>query len=82
MKRWWLFLLVVLSLFTANQTGFAQCPNCRAAVQSGLNSGATNVGKGLNQGILYLLALPYLIVGIIGFMWYKSNKAKKAQSHS
>jgi hypothetical protein len=63
----------------ATQTGFAQCPNCRAAVQSGLNSGATNVGKGLNQGILYLLALPYLIVGIIGFMWYKS---KKAQSNS
>ena len=78
MKRNCLFLFTLLVLLAVSQTSLAQCPNCRAAVESGLRSGSTNVGKGLNQGILYLLVLPYLLVGIIGYLWYKGNKAKKA----
>ncbi len=30
--------------------------------------------QGLNTGILYLMAIPYLAVGIVGFRWWKSWK--------
>jgi len=29
--------------------------------------------RGLNSGILYLMAAPFLVVGVIGYRWWKSN---------
>ena len=31
--------------------------------------------QGLNSGILYLMVMPFAIVGFIGFRWWKNNKA-------
>jgi hypothetical protein len=33
-------------------------------------------GKGLNDGILYLLATPYLAIAFIGSAWYYKRKRK------
>jgi hypothetical protein len=53
----------------ANEAG-AQCAMCtKTAQQLG-----EKPAKGLNQGILYLMFTPFLIVGIIGYRWWKSNK--------
>jgi len=41
--------------------------------------GGTNVGNTLNTGILYLLALPYLVAGVFGFIYYRNYKLKKAK---
>jgi len=30
---------------------------------------------GLNQGILYLMFSPFIIVGFIAYRWWKNNKA-------
>jgi len=35
--------------------------------------------QGLNSGILYLMLAPFAIVGVIGFRWYKNNKAVEEQ---
>lgn len=51
----------------------AQCPMCKIGAESNLKSGGT-AGSGLNAGILYMLAMPYLLVGSIGFYWYKNRK--------
>ncbi len=51
----------------------AQCPMCKIGAESNLKNGGT-AGKGLNTGILYMLALPYLLVGTIGFLWWKNRK--------
>ena len=68
--------LIVLTGITFNAN--AQCPMCKAAVESSIKSGQSNAGKGLNNGILYLLAAPYLFVGALGFLWYRNyrNKSK------
>jgi hypothetical protein len=29
--------------------------------------------QGLNSGILYLMLAPFLVVGIIGYRWWKHN---------
>lgn len=68
--------LIVLTGITFNAN--AQCPMCKAAVESSIKSGQSNAGKGLNNGILYLLAAPYLFVGALGYLWYRNyrNKSK------
>lgn len=74
MKR--IFFSSVLFLVTASYT-LAQCPMCKTAVESNLNNDGATAGLGLNDGILYLLAAPYLLFGTVIFLWYK-NKRKQA----
>jgi hypothetical protein len=48
----------------------AQCSVCtKTASQLG-----EKPAKGMNSGILYLMAAPFAIVGFIGYRWWKSNK--------
>jgi hypothetical protein len=55
----------------------AQCPMCKIAAESNLKNGGSQ-GKGLNLGILYMLATPYLLIGGIGLFWWKNRKKDKA----
>ncbi len=66
-------LSVFLLLFIVVNEMSAQCPMCRMAAESNLENGGT-AGTGLNTGILYMLTLPYLLVGVIAFVWYKNRK--------
>ncbi len=54
----------------------AQCPMCKISAESNLANGGT-AGKGLNAGILYMLALPYTLVGFFGFIWWKNSRRKQ-----
>lgn len=51
----------------------AQCPMCRISAESNLKNGGT-AGRGLNNGILFMLAMPYLVVGALGFVWWRSKR--------
>ena len=53
----------------------AQCAMCKATVESNL-SGEKTIGKGLNNGILYLMTIPYIILGSFGYMVYKNRKGR------
>lgn len=50
----------------------AQCPMCKMSAESNLKNGGS-AGKKLNTGILYMLATPYLIIGTIGFIWWRNR---------
>lgn len=65
-----LILGIMIAIFPEAQ---AQCPMCRMSVQSNLQNGGTD-GQGLNMGILYMLATPYLIVFGVGYFWWKNRK--------
>ncbi|OOQ57263.1 hypothetical protein [Mucilaginibacter pedocola] len=66
-----MFGLMVLGTVPAK----AQCAMCTATVESSNKSG-NHATKGLNAGIMYLLAAPYLAVAACGFIWYKSYRRK------
>lgn len=51
----------------------AQCAMCKATAEQGDQTG-------LNLGILYLFLAPYLIVGTIGFFWWKNRKKEPSQN--
>ena len=74
MKR----IVKILVLFFALSWGApfpapAQCPMCKIGAESNLRNGGS-AGKGLNTGILYMLAMPYLLVGTIGYIWWRNRK--------
>ena len=65
MKKY-LFLL----LFLIVQQVSAQCAMCKAVVESG----ETEMAEGLNDGIVYLMAFPYLLVGVAGYLLFRKFK--------
>jgi hypothetical protein len=66
-----LILLVFIQLST-----FSQCAMCKAVVETDIANGGTTA-KGINNGILYLMIFPYLLVLIVGYFFYKNYKKKK-----
>lgn len=74
MKRRFLILTItIILIILVVPDMMAQCPMCRLTAETNLQNGGT-AGIGLNKGILYLLSMPYLIVGFLGYTWYKNRK--------
>ena len=70
------YLLLVFGLLVISVTPVkAQCAMCSANVETNAKSGA-NTTKGLNNGIMYLLAAPYLAVAAAAYIWYKKYRRK------
>ncbi len=70
-------MFVLLVVFFYNNETFAQgCAMCKVAVESNLDQGK-GVGSGLNQGILFLMAIPYLSILLFTLFWYFQNKKVK-----
>ena len=71
MKKRSLILLLFFLFLIASASSYAQCSVCtRTAQQLG-----EKPAKGLNAGILYLAFTPLVIVGFIGYRWWKKNNS-------
>jgi len=68
---------VILLFVLVNAQAFAQCAMCKASVENNLQHERNSIGNGINDGILYLMVLPYIMFGTITYIWYRSAKAKK-----
>jgi hypothetical protein len=53
----------------------AQCAMCKSVVEANLKEGGS-AGAGLNEGILYLMAMPYIAVLLFGIFYYFQKKKK------
>ncbi len=66
-------LFILFSLFTFFTTN-AQCAMCRAVLES---EDGQSTAKGVNDGIVYLMVIPYVLVAGMGLVMYtKFNKKK------
>jgi hypothetical protein len=64
MKNKYFMLLILIALVLMPTFTEAQCAMCKASVES--SQGQKNsVAGGINQGILYLMAVPYLLLAFI-----------------
>ena len=68
------FLLVVVLLAIPGAEALAQCPMCRATAETNLANGGTE-GQGLNNGIMYMLMMPYVLIGVIAYLWMRNRKS-------
>ncbi len=71
--RFMTFLLILFST-VFSITSQAQCAMCRASLE-----GESNIAKAkaVNDGIVYLMIIPYLLAGMVGFFIYRMYKKKK-----
>jgi hypothetical protein len=68
----YVFLLVFsISSLSAN----AQCAMCRAALTS---EGNATQAAAVNDGIVYLMVIPYILVAGIGYAIYRMKKNKSS----
>ena len=74
----WTGVLVTFVLLFVTESLLAQCPMCRMSLESNLEDGGT-MGRTINVGILYMLGMPYLLVGLLGLIWYKNRKKMEAE---
>lgn len=57
----------------------AQCAMCRAVLES---EGSEAAAKGINDGIVYLMIFPYVLIGGIAFFIYRSFRNKDTTEKS
>ena len=67
-------LLILFLGLLSPMVSFAQCAMCRATAES------SEYSAGINTGVLYLLAFPFLIVFGGGIFWYYNRKKFQANS--
>ena len=67
-------LTLILSWFVILFTHMkikAQCAMCRAVLES---EDGQRAAEGINNGITYLMVIPYILVAFVGYQIYKGRK--------
>ena len=70
-KKHNIFLFIILFSIIGIDYVHGQCSMCRAVLQS---EEGQATAKGINNGILYLMAIPYLLVAIVGWKVFQILK--------
>lgn len=74
MKRNMLIIFLLFSIFFfLPELADAQCAMCNETVKSGTENNPENA-KSLNNGIIFLMVIPYLLLGTFVFLWWKYRK--------
>lgn len=60
--------------FTSTNMLQAQCAMCKAVVESG----EKGLAEGVNDGIMYLMVFPYILVAVLGYALYRYKKQQKS----
>ena len=69
------FFFFLVSFFFSLSTQ-AQCAMCRAALET--EEGGVKA-EAVNDGIVYLMAIPYILVGVLGYAIYRLKYGKKKE---
>ncbi len=73
MKKCIIIFSIMFILLLIQMDAGAQCAMCtKTASQMG-----EKPALGMNQGILYLMGMPFVIVGVIAYRWWKSQKTEE-----
>jgi hypothetical protein len=66
-----IFILFSLLYTLSSQ---AQCAMCRASLQS---EGNTSKAEAVNDGIVYIMVIPYVLVAVVGVVVYRMYSKNK-----
>lgn len=72
-KKYFVYSLFSILIFLFSIETKAQCAMCRAVLES--EEGGVKA-EAINDGIVYLMAIPYVLVGIVGYAIYKVKTRK------
>lgn len=66
-------MILAVTLLVFPQEAEAQCAMCRAVLESDGNASAA---EGINNGIVYLMAVPYIAIAVLFYFVYKKMRPK------
>lgn len=67
-------VLLSVIMYFIHELSYGQCSMCRAVVESDVSG----KGSGINNGIVYLMAFPYILVVLIAIgLFLKMKKDRK-----
>ena len=75
-RNWTTYALLFLLILFAVSPAEAQCAMCRAVLESEEKGAAA---KGINNGIVYLMIFPYLLIGGIGYVIYRMRQKARLE---
>ena len=73
MSNYYKYLLVFVLVFSNTTYSYSQCAMCKAVVENG----DVTMVEGINNGITYLMAFPYLLIGVLFYFIYRYKKGAK-----
>ncbi len=71
MKKW----VLICGLLLCSGAMKVQAQGCSVCTKTAADMGQ-GAAKGLNNGIVYLAALPLSILGVIGFFWWRNQRVR------
>ncbi len=66
--------IFILFSFLYTLSSQAQCAMCRASLES---EGNTSKAEAVNDGIVYLMVIPYVLVAVVGVVVYRMYSKNK-----
>jgi hypothetical protein len=82
MKKALTYVIVVLLVAILVNQADAQCAMCRATAESATENVDKGIGEGLNGGIVYLMVLPYLLLGTVLLVFFQKKNCCPIQTTS
>ena len=64
-------LTTIFIFFGMVSSTWAQCAMCRAVLES---ENGQRAAEGINNGITYLMVIPYILAALVGYQIYKNRK--------
>lgn len=80
MKKLVFVLTLSLLVFSGLRPALAQCVMCKSQVEAARAEKDDYDVAGLNKGIVYMMTVPYLLMGAVGFFWYRRTHPKQAKN--
>ncbi len=73
-------IIIFLFLIIISLDGMGQCVTCKSALESDLNNSENSIARGINDGILYLMAIPYILLIATVFIVYNLRKRNNKEA--
>jgi hypothetical protein len=77
MKKLIFGLLLALLTLANLSPAQAQCVMCKSQVEAARAERDDYDVAGLNKGIVYMMTVPYILMGAVGFFWYRRTHPKR-----
>ena len=81
-------LILLVFILGSYFESFSQCAMCKSALESNIEAANMSESKekpsgiGINEGILYLMAMPYLAMMTFGIFWYFQKRKRKTPNQT
>jgi hypothetical protein len=81
MKRFLILLLLALTFLLVMPRAGQACPNCNDIMTANADDGEDpfKEARAFNTSILFMLSVPYVILGIAGIAFWRLHRIRQAQ---